>query len=214
MKAQRELSAPEEQDRLSKIYATAASIICEKGYDATSLNDIADAVGLTKAGLYHYIKSKEELLFAIMNYAMDKVESAVIAPALAVKEAEGRLRKIIASHVSLITGKGQAMTVLVDEVAGLTPAHRRAITRRKRAYFEFIRNVLKQLKAEKKLQEVDVTVATFSLFGMLLWVSRWYRPDGKLKGEQVADEITKIVFGGIVRPAPSPRRHLRPATFR
>ena len=195
----------EELDRLGEIYRAAAQLICEKGYDATSMSDIAEAVGITKAGIYHHIPGKKDLLFQIMNYGLDELEEEVIAPARAAVDAESRLRAVIDNHVRLITShstlKGfNSITIVVEEVAGLTPAHRRKIDQRKRAYVDFVRETLTQLKAEGKLREVDVTAAAFSLLGMILWLSRWYSPDGRLAPEQVAEEITKIALGGMLRP--------------
>ncbi len=92
------------------------------------------------------------------------------------------------------------MTIVVDEAGGLSPTHRRKIDQRRRAYVDLVRDTLQQLKEEGKLREVDVTVAAFSLLGMILWLSRWYRPDGRLTPEQVAEEITKIALGGLLRP--------------
>lgn len=195
----------DEPDRLSEIYRVAAQLICEKGYDATSMSDIAEAVGITKAGVYHHIPGKKDLLFRVMSFGMDSLEEEVIAPARAVADAEQRLRTIITNHVRLITSRStpegfNPVTIVVDEVAGLTPTHRRKIDQRKRAYVDLIRDTLKQLKKEEKLREVDETVAAFSLLGMVLWLSRWYSPDGRLTREQVAEEIIKIVFGGLLRP--------------
>src|SRR6266850_1076444 len=97
------LSAPTKPDRLAEIYRAAAQIICEKGYDATSMNDIAEAVGITKAGLYHHIPGKKDLLFRIMNFGLDALEEEVIIPTRAIADAEQRLRAIISNHVRLIT---------------------------------------------------------------------------------------------------------------
>jgi AcrR family transcriptional regulator len=205
MRSQKKLSASEEPNRLDQIYYVAAKIFCDKGYDATSMSDIAEAVGITKAGIYHYVKSKQDLLFAIMNFGMDRLETYVITPARAVTDAEQRLRNVIHNHALLII-EGSApegyspLTVLNDEMAGLTPIHRRKVQQRKRAYLDLLRDTLRQLKEEGKLKDVDITVASFSLFGMLLWLSRWYRPDGKLTGEEVANEIEKIALGGMLRP--------------
>jgi AcrR family transcriptional regulator len=82
------LSALDETNRLGEIYRAAAVLICEKGYDATSMNDIAEAVGITKAGVYHHIKGKKDLLFRIMNFGMDELDEYVIIPARAQPDAE------------------------------------------------------------------------------------------------------------------------------
>jgi AcrR family transcriptional regulator len=204
MKAQKKQTRLNGPVRLSEIYRVAARIICEKGYDATSMSEIADAVGITKAGVYHHVPGKQDLLFAIMSYGLDSLENEVITPARAIDDAEQRLRAIIFNHSRLITdrsmSRGNPVTILIDEAAGLTPAHRRKIDQRKRAYVDLVRGTLKELKEEGKLRNVDVTVAAFSLFGMILWLSRWYHPEGPLSPEQVADEVREIAMAGLLRP--------------
>jgi AcrR family transcriptional regulator len=175
--------------------------MCQKGYEATSMNDIADAVGLTKAGLYHYIRGKEDLLFQIMSYGMEMVEQDAIAPAKQTPDALDRLRIIISRHSKRVLEVGGAVSILLDEMYALTPAHRRAIKARKRAYFELIRETLEQLAAEGKLRDVSATVATFCLFGVLNWVSRWYRRDGKLTSEQVLQDILEIAVNSVLKDA-------------
>ena len=185
--------------RASHVYRIAAEIMCQKGYEGTSMNDIAEAAGLTKAGIYHYIRGKEELLFEIMTYAMDNLEERVIAPAREVADPEERLRKIVEGHCrSLIEGVG-AITIVLEEMTALTPPHRRVIRGRKRDYFEFIRQTLGALKEAGKLRDVDLTTAAFSLLGMILWISRWYRRDGKLSAEQVLRDYVEIGMSGVLR---------------
>jgi AcrR family transcriptional regulator len=185
--------------RASDVYRIAAQIMCQKGYEATSMNDIAEAAGLTKAGIYHYIRGKEDLLFEIMTYAMDNLEQRVVAPAREVADPEERLRKIIEGHTrSLIEGVG-AITIVLEEMPALTAAHRRTITARKRAYFDFIRETLGELQTEGKLRDISVTAAAFALLGMMLWISRWYRRDGKLSAEQVMRDYSQIAMSGVLK---------------
>ncbi|MEK6283967.1 MAG: TetR/AcrR family transcriptional regulator [Acidobacteriota bacterium] len=198
MKAQKKSALNNE--RLAEVYRTAAQIILRKGYDATSVNDIANALGMTKAGLYHYINGKKELLFDIMNFGLDELDEEVVTPAHAIADAGARLRFIITNHARLVTRGQGAITILVDEITALTPAQNRKITHRKREYFDRLREVLNQLKAEGKLQDVDTTAATFSLLGMINWLSRWFRQDGTLTEEHVAEQITRIAFHGLLRP--------------
>jgi AcrR family transcriptional regulator len=202
LKTRKKLITNGEPDRLDEIYRTAAVIIFEKGFDATSMNDIAEAVGMTKAGVYHYIPGKKDLLFALMSYALDHLETDVIAPARDITDAETRLRFIIQSHVKLITGengdKGNGLiSILTDELAGLTKLHRRKIIERKRDYLNLVRATMDELKAEGKLKDLDTTVCAFSIFGTVMWLARWYRPGGRLKGADIADEITKIAISGM-----------------
>src|ERR1044071_7148102 len=152
-------SAPSEPDRLAEIYRVAARVICEKGYDATSMNDIAEAVGITKAGLYHHISGKRNLLFQIMNFGLDALEEEVIVPARSITDAEQRLRAIITGTAQLITSRStpqgnNPVSIVVDEVASLTSGQRRKINQRKRAYVELIRDTLQHLKENGKLRDV------------------------------------------------------------
>src|SRR2546421_568834 len=166
----------------------------------SSINDIANELGMTKAGLYHYINGKKELLFDIMNFGLDELEKEVITPAQSITDPAARLRAIIASHARLVTRGHGAITLLVDEITALTPVQYRKITARKRAHFDRLRTVLNTLKSEGMLHDVDTTVATFSLLGMIHWLSRWFKHNGALTEEQIAKEIVKIALNGLLRP--------------
>lgn len=196
----RKKSAPN-NERLAEIYRTAAQIILRKGYDATSVNDIANALGMTKAGLYHYINGKKELLFDIMNFGLWELDAEVAAPARRINDPAARLRFIIGAHARLVTRGQGAITILVDEVTALTPARQRKITQSKRQYFDFLRDTLRELKAAGKMRDVDATAATFSLLGMINWLSRWFQQGGALDEEQAADQIVKIALHGLLKPA-------------
>lgn len=191
-----------ECDRTIDIYVKAAEIFHEQGFDATSMSRIAAAVDLTKAGLYYYIESKEDLLFAIMNFAMERLETGVIGPSREIADPEKRLESIITRHGRLLTEGNKAITILTDEIEGLKPKHRKQILDRKRTYFEFVRDTLEALRAAGKLRDVNTTVATFGLFGTLLWLPRWFRSEGRLSSEQVIEEIANIAVGGLLNGKP------------
>ena len=200
MKAQSRTTHPGD-DRVAEIYRTAAQIILEKGYDATSVSDIATALGITKAGLYHYIRGKKELLYDIMNFGLDELDAEVINPAMSIEDPEARLRFIIAADARLVTRGRGAITILVEEMSALTPAQNRKITKRKRAFFDVVRNSVNELAAQGRLRDVNATAAAFSILGMIHWLSRWFREDGALTAEEAAEELAKIALEGILRPA-------------
>src|SRR5262245_41843912 len=145
MSIRRERHALPADGRASEVYRTAAQIILQKGYDATSVSDIANALGITKAGLYHYIHGKTQLLFDIMQYGLDELEREVSAPAKKIADPEARLRFMIRTHARIVTRGHGAVTILVDEARALTPAQNRVITRRKRAYLDFLRATLQEM---------------------------------------------------------------------
>lgn len=199
-KPQVKLSRLSEEERLLLIYRAAARVIHRKGYDATSINDIADAVGITKGGLYHYIDGKQSLLFKILSYALDILEAKVIEPTAQLVDAESRLHSVLALHTALILDKGIELTVLLDEAAGLTTEDLRTITERRWSYYRFVRAILQQLSDEGKLHDLDVTIATHNLIGQFQWLARWYQPGGRLTREGVIEEFTKAALTGLLKP--------------
>ncbi len=192
-----------EDKRSGVIYRTAARMIYKKGFDATSMSEIAKALDLTKPGLYYYVKGKKQLLSSIMNFALDLLHTHVIEPATLIADPEERLHAIIRQHAKLLTHEAGALAILIDEEAGLSVKERGPIVRRKRAYFDLLRRTLGELKAEGRLRSIDTTVAAFSLLGMVMWIARWYDTIGRLDSEQVIRDVTEIAFGGMVLPAPS-----------
>lgn len=199
--------------RRAEICRTAAQLFRDRGFDATSVSDVARALGMTKAGLYHYFESKEALLFEIMSYGLDRVRDEVVVPIRAIRDPEERLHQIVMRHASIATQGRGAVTHLGDEIRALPPASRRQLEERMRKYVDIVRNTLAELKAAGRLRDVDPTVAAFSLIGMILWLPRWFRQDGRLTQQQVAKELAKLAVNGLLRPA-TPRRSARPRRFK
>jgi AcrR family transcriptional regulator len=186
-------------DRAQEIYLTAAQIFFTKGFDSTSLNDIADALGITKAGLYYYVESKQDLLFQIMNLGLDSVRNEVLLPAQEIADAEARLRFTILNHARLSAGGNHAVVILSDEIGSLNFTQREQILKRRRLYFEFVRETLIQLESEGKLYKIDITTATFTLFGMILWLARWFHSSGKISIDKVCEDVCQMALQGLLR---------------
>src|SRR5215470_10072687 len=170
MPAQTRVVAGAVVPRRAEICRTAAQIFRDRGYDATSVSDIARALGMTKAGLYHYFESKEALLFEIMTYGLERVRDEVVLPVRAIADPEERLRQIVLRHARIATNGRGAVAHLGDEIRALPPAGRKQIEEKMRYYVEMVRDTLSELKADGRLRDVDPTVAAFSLFGMVLWL--------------------------------------------
>ena len=194
------------ETRRARMCRTAAQLFRDRGYDATSVSDVARALGMTKAGLYHHFESKEALLFEIIMYGLERVRDEVIIPVRQIRDPEERLRQLIVRHARIATRGQGAVTHLGDEIRALPPAGRRQIEQRMRIYFDLIRDTLVELKEAGRLRDVDPTVATFSLLGMILWLPRWFRQGGRLDQERVAKEIASVALGGMLAPAAAPRR--------
>ena len=179
----------------------AAQLICDQGYDATSMNDIASAVNLTKAGLYYYVPGKQELLFAIVRYAMETIETGVVTPCREIRNPAKRLREVVRRHTLLLTQIGAGITILTDEVNGLAPAQQRSMRTKKRAYLDFVRETLEELKRGRQLRSTKVGLTSMNLFATVLGVARWYRPEGGETDEVIADEVASFVMAAVLKPS-------------
>ncbi|HEV8345809.1 MAG TPA: TetR/AcrR family transcriptional regulator [Vicinamibacterales bacterium] len=200
---------PRVDARRADICRTAAQIFRDRGFDATSVSDVARALGLTKAGLYHYFDSKEALLFEIMSFGLDRVRDEVVLPVRAIRDPEDRLRQLIVRHARITTRGQGAVAHLGDEIRALPPASRRQLEERMRVYFDLVRDTLGELKSAGRLRRVDLTVAAFSVLGMILWLPRWFRQDGRLTQEQVANDIANLALGGLLESRRPTRKRKR-----
>ncbi len=179
---------------------TAARTFVQRGFAATSVSDIAAALGVTKAGLYHHINSKEELLFDIVSLGMDWLDEDVIKPTQEIHDPEERLREILVRHAILTACNEGWITILLDEIHALRPAQRKKIESRKRDYVNLVRVTLEELKAAGRLRDIDPTVAALGVLGMIVWLPRWVKPRGRMTCHQVADHIATLALNGLLLP--------------
>ena len=186
------------RERHKGVLETAARLICEKGYEAASVQDIADACGLTKAGLYYYIRSKEELLLEIMSYGMDIFEERVLLQVLSIADPVERLKACMEKNIFLVTeGWSKEVTIILHEHETLTGAARAQINARKKRYVHFLESSFEEAIREGRIRKVEPRVAAFSFLGQVLWIYKWFRPDGKIPAEQLAREMQDLFFGGL-----------------
>ena len=186
--------------RAVEIYRNGRAIIYEKGFNATSMGDIAEAVDLTKGGLYYYIKGKKALLFAIMNFAIDQLEQEILPHMRDEPDPERRLALLVGGHLRVVIQDPSAMSILVNEEENLTAEHAAKIMERKEEFDSLLRESIREvLENSGNPGGLDPKVVTFSLLGMIHWVVRWYGKSG-LQPDQVVHQITHLVLNGILSP--------------
>ena len=185
-------------DRAREIYLTAAQLFFEKGFESTSISDIADALKLTKASLYYYVESKQDLLYRIVLMGLDSVKDAVLDPARSIEDAEDRLRFILFNHARLAADGNHAVIIITHEMTALSVDQRSIVQNRRREYFDFVRNTLVELQQQGKLRKLNITTATFTLFGMILWLPRWYKSNGLLPADVVCHDVCDLALGGLM----------------
>jgi AcrR family transcriptional regulator len=183
--------------RLRSILESAARLIYQKGYEGTSMQDIAEASGITKAGLYHHIATKEALLLAIMHYGMDLFEEMVLDRVKDIADPLERLRATMARNIELVTHESKEVTIILHEHQTLTGEAQKAINARKKKYVRFLEDSFREAMAKGRIRTVDPTIATFSLLGSVLWTYKWYRASGKLTPPQLTDGMIDLFFRGL-----------------
>lgn len=166
-----------------------------------SLVDVARFCDVSKAGLYYHFNSKQELLAAIISFAQD-IHEEEIRKVLAdsVGNTADDLRRLIHAHAVMMTREDDAAFAIlaVDEMRSLLPADRERVARRKRFYLGIIREHLQRLAAAGRLRKVDITAATHTVAGIVLWLPKWYRQPGRLSAAQMADEITRLALYAVL----------------
>ena len=193
-------------ERYRAILETAARVICLKGYEGTSMQEIAQACELTKAGLYHHIQSKENLLLAIMDYGMDLFEEQVLSQVSSIPDPVLRLKACMARNIKLVTrGWSKEITIILHEHATLHGPAGVHINVRKKKYVRFLEESFQEAIDKGLIRPVNPKVAAFSFLGMVLWIYKWFQPDGKLTDEEVAEGMIDLLFTGL-----EPRRSRAP----
>ena len=184
--------------KLEFILRSAARIFAEKSYHSTSMRDISRATNVSLAGLYHYCRSKEELLFLIQDNCFGRVLERLEAQLQQVNDPVTKLGIFIENHLSFFAANMAEMKVLSHEAESLRGDLHAHVSTRKDNYTRLARRILQEVQeSTKKQQPVDLTVATYALFGMMNWIYNWYDPQGKLKVHDLAQHLTQLFLDGF-----------------
>jgi TetR/AcrR family transcriptional regulator, cholesterol catabolism regulator len=186
-------------DSRQEILRTAGRLFQQRGYDATSMNDVAAALKLSKGGLYHHFQSKDEILYEIMNHAMDITQERVIDPVRRIADPEQALRALIRLHIEVVLSPlDREITVMLHENHPLPPALRKKINARKKEYVHFLETLMGEVQRARHAKGgVSPRAAAFALLGMINWIYQWYKPEGDLQAQNLVPQFTDLVLGGI-----------------
>lgn len=190
--------------KLEFILRTAARIFAEKNYHSTSMREIARATEVSLSGLYHYCKSKEELLFLIQDNCFGRVLERLEQRLAGVTEPELKLRIFIENHLAFFAANMSEMKVLSHEADSLGGELHLRVTGKKEKYTRLARKILVEVQQQKPKSEarIDLTVATYALFGMMNWIYNWYNPRGKLSVADLVDNVMRLYAGGFLNESP------------
>jgi AcrR family transcriptional regulator len=180
---------------LESILRTAVRLFNERGYDATSMEDLSRALGISKSAIYHHVSGKEELLRLATGRALDGLFEVAAAARAAPGPAVDRLQRLVRDAIGVLTARLPYVTLLL-RVRGNTRAERDALARR-REFDRLAADLVKQAVTEGGLRpDIDTAITAKLLFGLVNSVAEWYRPhrDGTA---ELADAICELAFDGL-----------------
>lgn len=183
--------------REAELHATATRLFRQRGYHATSMQDLGEALNMNRGSLYHYISGKDELLWAILNRALDLLEARVL-PVLERDAAPvERLTDAIREHLRVAAEHADELSLIQIELRALSPERQRAIIGRRDAYEAAWRSTIDAGIADGALRPFDVRLAGIGILSACNWFTQWYRPNGRLSVDDVADAFGELFLGGL-----------------
>jgi len=186
-------------DRREEIYEKSLELFIENGYVQTPLSRIAEVLNLTKAGLYHYFKSKEELLFFIHEHNLKKDFIPTLEAAEKISDPQERITHFLKNYMQRSLTKNAAAKMLIQEANKLKPEHHEKIKKVWRRAFDLIYNAISELEEAGKVERVNKTFATFAAIGMCSWTFYWFDYDRKKSGAELSDTYMNIFFKGLLK---------------
>ncbi len=182
-----------------EILAAAAQIFSQKGFHATSMQDIAEAVNLQKASLYHHVSSKQEILVDVLDMALDLFIANMQAVMASPLPPDEMLRQAMQTYMVTILQQRDLASVLLLEHRSLEPElHTRHIPRRDR--FESLwRDLIQRGLEAGCYYTVDPAMTARALLGVMNWVITWYSPAGELTPEQISHQYAELFLNGLLR---------------
>ncbi len=180
------------------ILDAAAQVFRQKGFHGASMQDIAAAVNLQKASLYHHVASKQEILLALLDRALEMLTERIAPVANQSIPADEKLRQMIHVYLQSLSENSDLSSVLLFEHRSLDKkSHARHIPNRDR-FEKLWRDVVNEGVRTKAFDCADVNMAIRALMGVMNWTLTWYRPDGEKSIAQIADVYADLFFKGLL----------------
>ena len=187
--------SPYDRDRVVDV---AVKVFTERGYDGTSMADIARALGVHKSSIYHHVASKEQLLEEAVKRALNALHGMLAEPGATEGSAVERLRYVVGRTVEIMVRQLPEVTVLL-RIRGNTPTERWAIARR-REFDRAVQRIVAAAIADGDLRsDIDTALVTRLIFGMSNSVTEGYQPGGRLSARDMASAIEAVIFEGLRR---------------
>ena len=181
------------------ILEAAAQVFRQKGFHGASMQDIASAVSLQKASLYHHVSSKQEILLALLDRALELLLERISSISNQDISADAKLQQMVRAYLRILTENMDLSSVLLFEHRSLErKQHARHVPNRDK--FEALwRTVLEEGVAARLFKCDDPALSTRAILGIMNWTITWYRPEGALEIDQIADHYSNLLLNGLLK---------------
>ncbi|MFY0645052.1 MAG: TetR family transcriptional regulator [Bacteroidia bacterium] len=184
-------------ERKREILSTSQRLFKEKGYASTSVRDIAKALDIEPASLYSHIKTKEDILQITCFEMADKFHNAILEVNDIYFNADEKLKLAIKLHVEILTSNIDAAVVFIRDWRNLSPEAKAEFVEKRNTYEEGIRNIIEEGIKEGNFNDIDIKIAALAILSSVNWIVEWYRPDGKLGPNEIAEKLCNFVLSGL-----------------
>ncbi|UCD24224.1 MAG: TetR family transcriptional regulator [Gemmatimonadota bacterium] len=182
--------------RRAEILHAALRAFRDKGYHATTLDDIAEYVNLRKTALYHYFPDKEAILYECHRESLAELDKLVRDARKRFGSATERLVHVIREHVRVMTDTLEG-SPLAFEVTALSPEHHDDVIAARDRYERGVRRIIQSGIKSGEFRTVDSKIAVFAILGSINWIARWYRPEGSIHAPELGAEFADHLVGGL-----------------
>jgi Transcriptional regulator len=187
--------------READLLRAATQLFRRRGFHATSMQDLAEALGMNRGSLYHYIDSKDDLLWAILSNALDLLLARVEPVLTDDADPAQRLANGVREHLHVAAEYADELSLIQIELRSLTDERRLEMIRRRNAYEDLWRAALNDGIASGQLRpDVDVRLAGIGILSACNWFTQWYRPDGPMSVDEIADGFIALFLQGLESP--------------
>ncbi len=183
------------QRRRAEILHAALRAFRENGYHATTLEDIAEHLGVRKTALYHYFPDKEAILYECHRESLGEIDR-MMKDARELDTASAQLAYVILEHVRIMTETLEG-SPLAFEVTAFSPERAGEIIAARDRYERWLRRIIDQGIKDGEFREVNSKVAVFAILGAINWIARWYRPEGTIHAPELGREFAEHLVGGL-----------------
>ncbi len=186
-------------DKHAEIFSAALRLFQEKGYHGASMQDLADAVGMQKASLYYYFKSKEDLLVLVCERGTGAFTAELTEIAASDLRATEKLRRAVEYHLIALCEQLDLFTVFLHEQKFLGDAQKKRLRGEGKRHAELLASILQQGIASGEFRKVNVTITTRAILGMCNWLYEWYSPEGALTPREIAKIFSEMILNGLAQ---------------